>query len=341
MKILIDFLHPAHVHVLRNFVKEMKERGHMVFITAREKDLAIPLLKEYGFDYIKISKIKPGKFGLLFEFIERNIKFYKICKKLKPDLLMGLMGPTIATVGSLLKIPRYTFFDTETAKLTNRFAYPLSTAVLTPSCYTGKVRGRHVTYEGYHELAYLHPSRFTPDPKVIKKIGLSPKDTYFVLRLVSWQASHDIGWRGFTDIDNFVKKLEKIGRVLITSESPLPKKLEKYRINLSANEIHHLMAFATMYIGESVTMASEAAVLGVPAILVVQYGISYTDEEEAKYGLVYRFSEQEDAFTKALELLKDKDLKKKWQKKREKMLNDKIDVTNFFVDFIENEYSKF
>jgi uncharacterized protein len=340
MRIIVDILHPAHVHVFRNFIKEMQRRGHTVKITARKKDVALQLLKAYDFEYEVISELKKGKVKLATELLFRNVKFLKICMGFKPDLLMGIMGPTISTVGSLLSIPRYTFYDTETATVTNKFVYPLSTAVVTPKCYTGKVPTRHVTYNGYHELAYLHPDLFTPDETVLDEVGLKKGDTFFILRLVSWQASHDVGWRGFTNIVDFVQKLEKQGRVLITSETPLSGELEKYRISVTPEKFHDLLAFATMYIGESVTIGSEAAVLGVPAIIIVEYGISYTDEQEAKYDLIYRFSEQEKGFGKALELLEHEYLRDEWEVKRQRMLSENINVTNWMVDFIEKEYYK-
>ena len=339
MRIIVDILHPAHVHVFRNFMREMEERGHTVLITARKKDISLDLLDLYGFDYIHISDKASSASKLVFELANRNKKFYKICKQFKPDVLMGIMGPTISTVGSVMGIPRYTFYDTETATATNWFTYPLSTAVVTPSCYTGKVRGKHVTYPGYHELAYLHPEIFTPDKKILEEVGLKEGEPFFVLRLVSWKASHDVGYRGFTDTVDMVKKFEKYGRVLITSEEPLAPELEAYRVTIAPHKIHHLMAFSTMYIGESVTMASEAAVLGVPAIMIVEYGISYVQDQEDNYGLVFRFSDQKEGFNKALELLEDPKLKEEWHKRQQKMLSDKINVTKWMVEFIEKEYA--
>ena len=51
------------------------------------------------------------------------------------------------------------------------------------------------------------------------------------------------------------------------------------------------IASASLLYGESATMASEAAVLGVPAIYLDNTGRCYTREEEEKYGLVFNFTE--------------------------------------------------
>jgi len=104
--------------------------------------------------------------------------------------------------------------------------------------------------------------------------------------------------------------------------------------------MHDALAFSTLLYGESATMASECAVLGTPAIYLDDFGRGYTDEEEQKYGLVFNFTEaQEDqrlSIEKGIELLKTPGLKYDWQKRRQKLLEDKIDVTDFMVWFVEN-----
>ncbi len=80
--------------------------------------------------------------------------------------------------------------------------------------------------------------------------------------------------------------------------------------------------------------------LGTPSIFVSTSRRGYTDELESKYGLVYTFSDpekgQEYALAKAVELLKNENIKSEWREKRLKMLSEKIDVTRFMTDFIED-----
>ncbi len=335
MKLLIDILHPAHVHFFRNFIKEVKSNGHKVLVTTREKDIALDLLDLYNIKYTSLSKFRPGMGHLIWELIYRNWRFRKVVKKFKPNAMLGLMGPTIATSGRFKGIKKFVFWDTENSELSNKIVYPLVDFVCTPSCYEGKVWGNHITYGGYHELAFLHPNKFKPNQNVLKRYGLKKSDTFFLLRFVSWGTYHEIGEEGFVDKIKFVKELEKHGKVFISSEDPLPQELEKFRFKLRYDELHDFLAFATLYIGESATIASEAAVLGVPAIYVSSSRRGYTNELEKKYGLVYNISKQEKAMKKALDLLRRKNLKKEWQKKRDCMLKDKIDVTSWLVKFVE------
>lgn len=337
MKFLIDILHPAHVQFFKNFIKEMSKEGHEFLVTTRKKDIALDLLDLYGIKYHKLSELKSGFFNLLIELIYRNFKFHRIAKRFKPDVMMGLMGPTIATAGIFLKGKKVVFWDTENSVLSNLVVYPLVDYVVTPSCYEGKVYGRHVTYPGYHELAYLHPNRFKPNPAILKKYKIDTNKRFFLLRFVSWGTYHERNEAGFTDKVGFVRGLEKYGRVYITSEVKLPKELEKNRLKMKYSDFHDVLAFSSLYVGESATIASEAAVLGIPAIYVSTSRRGYTNEEDRKYGLVFNYSTQRKALQKAKELLRRKNLKQEWQEKRETMLKDKVDVTKWIIDFFKKK----
>jgi len=85
------------------------------------------------------------------------------------------------------------------------------------------------------------------------------------------------------DRTGLVETLSKYGRVFITSELPLEQELEQYRFPLPPFEMHNALAFASLFFGESATMASESAVLGVPAVFFDTAGRCYTREEEEKY----------------------------------------------------------
>jgi len=85
MKILIDILHPAHVHVLKNFIWEMEKRGHEIRVTARNKDVATNLLDAYNIEYTTLSEAKKGLLNLGMELISRDLKLLNIARKFNPD----------------------------------------------------------------------------------------------------------------------------------------------------------------------------------------------------------------------------------------------------------------
>lgn len=343
LRVLVDVGHPAHVHFFKNMIWNLEEKGHEVKITARDKEISLDLLDAYGFRYENLGKSRRGLVNKAFGMVTIDYNLYKITRRFKPDILTGIGSMYAAQVGGLINKPSIIFTDTEHAKVGNNWlTFPFTTTICTPSCFKGELGRKQVRYDGYHELAYLHPNYFKPDPLVLDELNLTKNDKFIILRFVSWEASHDIGHTGFTTGMKLkiVNELEEHARVFITSEAKLTKNLEKYRISVSSEKIHDLLYYATMYIGEGATMASEAAVLGTPSLYVNPLSLGYISEESEEYGLVHIFSNQEkgqlQSLQKALELLQDANLKREWQKKREKLLEEKIDVTGWMTEFIEN-----
>ena len=199
-----------------------------------------------------------------------------------------------------------------------------------------------IFYPGYQELAYLHPNCFKPDINVLNELEINKDDPFFILRFNVFKAHHDIGITGLT----LKQKLELIeilktkGKVFITTERNIEPELVEYQLKVSPEKIHSLMSYATMFLGDSQTMTSESAVLGVPSLRCNSFAgrIAYLEEEEHKYHLTFGFKPDNFAemIFKLKELLDMPNLKEEWQKRREKMLNDKIDVTSFWCWFIEN-----
>lgn len=347
MKILIDISHPAHVYQFKNAIQILKTKGHEILITSRNKEITLDLLDKFGMDYVEVGKYEYAPLRKGIEMVKIDYILYNLAKKFNPDILIGGVGNVyIAHVSTLIKKPSILFNDTENGTLQNLLSFPFAKAICVPSCYKKNVGKKEVRYDGYHELAYLHPNYYKPNPAVLNEVGLSEDDTFIILRFVSWGASHDIGHKGFTleDKRKAAQALEKYGRVLITSELPLPQGFEKYRIATSPEKIHDLLYYATLLYGESATMASECAVLGTHAIFCDYAGRGYTDEEEQKYNLVYNFHDEQtmakDSLSKAIELLENPNLNKEGKKKREILLKDKIDVTEFMVNFVESLCSR-
>jgi uncharacterized protein len=342
MRVLIDILHPAHVHFFRNFYSEMESRGHSVCITARDKDRSVELLRAFDLPYQQISQQKSGA-GLAIEMAQRTPRLMKIMRSFRPDVMTGIMGPSIAMAGVLRlpRVPSVVFYDTEFAVQTNRIVYPLAYSVCTPDCYQGQVPGRHPTYAGYHELAYLHPNRFRPDPAVLSEFGVNPGDAYSIVRFVSWQAVHDRKERGLTvkQKRHLVEVLQRRGRVLVSSEGPPPPELAGLAIRGPVEKIHHLLAHARLVVGESATMSSEAAVLGVPAVFIATTGRGYTDDEERRYGLVRHFTE--DQYDMALSAIEDilAAPSVTWAGARQRLLDEKIDVTGWMTGYFESTFT--
>jgi predicted glycosyltransferase len=115
-----------------------------------------------------------------------------------------------------------------------------------------------------------------------------------------------------------------------------------YQLRVPQNKVHSLLYYATMFVGDSQTMTSEAAVLGTPSIRCNTFvgRIHYLEEEEHRYHLTYGFRPEnsEAMFSRVNELLAmgTATLKAEWAKRRAVLLSEKIDYTAFLTYFIEN-----
>lgn len=341
MKILIDIGHPAHIHYFKNLTKILISKENEILFTSRDKEITIELLKHYQFPFHNLGKPYSGfknKVRGLFTF---NHKLLNIAKIFKPDILLSAGSPYAAIVSTLIRRPHISLEDTFNFEQI-RIYLPFTNVVFTGNYDHPSLGKNEIKYDGYHELAYLHPNYFTPDKNILKELNVKENEKYVIIRFVSWQATHDAGHKGISLINKIkaVNEFERFAKVFISSEAELPDELSSYKITIPPHKIHDALAYSTMLFSESATMASECSVIGVPSIFLDNTGRYYTKEQEEKYGLVFNYTESEKdqlkAIEKGIELLSTPNTKEEWQKRREKMLADKIDVTAFMIWFVEN-----
>lgn len=344
MKYLFQLNHPAHYHLFKNSIKELKERGHEVLILGRKKDLLEDLLKNENFSMIETKKGKS-----FFEKLKYNSKanneILDFCKINKPDLIIGT-----GAFGFVTKKLRISSLFLGEDDLNINFVLFLSgilfyndfSSILAPVGVNNSIWNKKTTfYHGYQKLAYLHPNQFTPNKQIVEKY-FSAEKPYFLLRFAKLNAYHDVNAKGInTQIArNLIDILIKHGDVYITSERELEPQFEKYRLNINPLDIHHIMAFSKLYVGDSQSMAVEAAMLGIPSVRFNDFAgkISVLEELEHKYGLTFgiKTDKPELLYQKINELLSMSELSEEFQRRRQKMLSEKIDVTAFLVWFIEN-----
>src|ERR1035437_1497650 len=324
MKILIDICHPAHIHYFKNIAKILISKGHLVLFTTRDKEVTLKLLDFYNFEYKNFGKPFKGIIGKIKGLAIFNFKLFKIAKIFKPDIYLSAGSMYAAHVSWLLGKPHISLEDTYNMEQV-RLYLPFTNAVLTGDYKHPSLGKREIKYSGYQELAYMHPKYFEPDKPVLKELGVNENDKFVILRFVSWAATHDKGHKGIS-VENKIKavrEFEKYAKVLISSESILPNELEKYRISINPSRMHDALAFVSLLFGESATMASECAMLGVPSIFFNNNSIYYLIDEE-KHGLVFNYSEssidQEKAISRGVEIIDTPGIKEDLQKFRQEML---------------------
>jgi uncharacterized protein len=348
LKILFFLAHPAHYHLFKNSIRDLKRSGHEIVTIIKSKDVLERLLIEDNIPYRNLQikeKKSRSKYLVMLNSIAglllRDIRLFKIVFYNRPSLMIGTEW-SIVHVGKLLKIPSILVNeDDTTATPENKYFYPFATTLLLPSCCDqGLWLDKRVTYNSYHELAYLHPSVFIPDENVVRNFNstLSP---YAIIRLVKLTASHDINMNGLNEslLDQIIAKVSKKMTVFICSEKPLAERYIQYQLKLNPVEIHHALYYAKLFVGDSQTMAAEAGVLGTPFIRYNDFvgKIGYLEELENKYNLgfgfpIKKYREMLDKIDKIL----SGEPELEWKEKRDRMLNEKIRLSDFLTWFIGN-----
>jgi predicted glycosyltransferase len=343
MRFLIFMGHPAHFHLFRFMIGALEKNGHQVKVLIRNKDILEDLCQSSGLSVTNVLPEKRGK-GLLSltqSYARKYRRISKIIREFKPDLLLG-SEPSLVHLGKFYRIPSIIFSEDDAA-IIQKFAkitYPFADVILSPdSCNAGKWEYKKTGYHGFHKLTYLHPTVFSPDRDQIPELG---KDDFFILRFAQLSAYHDTNRTGITKeiAAKLISILKPYGKIYITAERELEPEFEQYRLALDPLKIHHALAFAKLYIGDSQSMAVEAALLGTPGIRFNDFAgeIGVLNELENTYGLTYgiKTNTPEKLYALTQELLADRNLADNFRVKRKKLLDEKINVFDFFLWFIQN-----
>lgn len=348
MRYLFNFIHPAKFHAFRITINHLLKSGHTVDIVIISKDIVEDLVMQEGWKYTNIFP-EGRRIPHLHTYLSAGINLirtlYRLLRFMKGKTYDLIITDDLATiVGRLKGIPSI-FFTDDDLKAVPESIILIATAnyVLCPNVtYMGRFENKKIGYLGLKSLAHLHPNNFVPD---LSKLSLEIQplaNKYFLIRCVSATSTHDVGKQGITDklLTSLVHKLSIAGRVLINTQRELPNELQKYIYPIDKMNMAHYIYFSKVFISDSTTMCAEAAVLGIPSIEIDDW---YADFEQfkilsQKYGLLKGFSphQEREIIIYIEELLKKTDLNEEFQTKRNKFLEDHIDLSKFMIWLFEN-----
>lgn len=354
MNILFVTAHPAQVHNFRLVRELLLSKGHNVFWLTTPKDIATNLLDVYGIPYEIIQKSPKSFVGRVWYMLKNLLFLLPYLKKNKIDLVVDRYEPFITVAAWLSRTPHICLADTEHAAKICKPLLKMCDHVFIPDCFYEPILKNMSRFAGNIELFYCHPRRYNRnEPWTLLDI---PENTsYVIVRFVKWDAYHDVKLVGGFSVEQKIKLIQSLSKnikVFISAESDLPKELEQYRINIPIERMHDVLSFSSLFIGESASMASEAVVLGTPAIYIDEIGRGYTDEE-AREGLLcmYRPVENksglrtdekkwisggvEECIAKAEEMISGKFNYEEWNDRHKRWMDTKIDCTKWLAWIIE------
>jgi predicted glycosyltransferase len=333
LRILIEAHHPSDIHFFKHAIRTWIAGGDDVLLLGRDRDVMKALLAAYSFipHRILTSERSDNRFPLS-EMLERQLGVARAIRSFEPNVVLSLMG-SYAQSSFFFRVPNFVFTDSEHQSFNHRISHPFATRIYTPECFEKDLGKKQRRYPGYHELAFLHPNRFTPDPAVLLEIGVEPRE-YVVVRTSAWNTLHDIGKHGLGPrLEESVRELSRRARVLLVPEGGhLPPSLEPLRLRAPPHRYHDVLAFARLVLSEGASTASEAACLGVPTVYLNPSQLGYLRDQERGYRLVFNTTDPEVAMSRALAILDAPFEAERLEAARASLIDDHVDVTSYLVE---------
>lgn len=342
MNILFSTGHPAQIHNYRIVREQLMKRGHQVYWLASNKDISDYLLNAYGIEYTQLKRPKNGILSKAVTLLQNAWITAKAIHQNKIDIIVSRVNPGVVLAAFLMRKKQIGMSDTEAAGIYDLVFSKFVGAMITSTSFERTLRKDQIRIDANIELFYLHPNYFKSDNKeVYRLLGITEETPYVVARFVSGTAFHDAGHKSFTE-ENKIKLVEAISphaKIFISSEGEMSDELKPYQIKIPYEKMHDVLAEATLFFGEGASMASEAAMLGTPAVYVNDLWAGYTNEE-TRVGLMYSYKIDEESQTESIEkaivLLRHQQLKATTRLKQQEFLKKKIDPVAFLTWFLEN-----
>lgn len=264
-KIIVEINHPKHFYQFKPLINVLC-KNNKVQIISRDKDVVIDLLNE--------SRLEYKKFGLhsnrlIYKILITPlilIDYIKIIVKFKPDIVISRSSHYSIILGKVFNFKIVVFPDAEIVPIINKFVGPNADLVITPSQFNLRYGDHHKVIDGFFEETYLAPNIIKKNMFPIESLNLDKNEVFFVVRFIKWGANHDYGQHGFNENekDEILTILQTFGKVIVSIEGKAPYMINSAEL-IHPSQLHILLHNASLYVGDSQSMATEAALLGTPS----------------------------------------------------------------------------
>ncbi|MFH2112160.1 MAG: DUF354 domain-containing protein [Candidatus Bathyarchaeota archaeon] len=337
MKIIVDILHPADINFYKNALRILKtDYGVNYELIVLPRSSVVPIIQqEYPENnFICIGNYRYSLAGKILCLIQRTILIMKYLRHIDFDIVTSFGSYGIAQAAYLLNKPSVIFHDDVEYKLSfDSFKNFASRIVLTSQ---NTIIGKNIVkYDGFKELAYLHPNYFTPNDDVLLEYGLEPLN-YVLIREVS---NSSFNYRNLIQgqLVDVCHHLRKMGLEVVLSleNKALKDKFEGKCILLKepVSDVHSLLHFALLTITSGDTMARESCLVGTPSIYTGGRKMSVNKVLEDKSCLFnIEANNTERIFDKVKDIIENNVKKKTGKKIKEAIKIEWEDTTKVIID---------
>ena len=278
MKIWYDACTGKHIRYGTAIARRLRKSGHDVVFTTREHPDTLPLARILGESPIVVGRYNPSSlFSRLEESASRVIEFSKLFKDDPPDVAISHQSVELCRTAFGLGIPIILTADTPHATAVNRLTIPFATALVVSEAIPKHFLKNHcafnvLQFKGVDEVAWIKGFQPLKTSDFEKPI--------IVVRQMETKASYAVKNTDLTaDIS---KKLAPLGKVLFI------RRYDKIGKEFGTKDEYvdsaSIVAGADLVVSAGGTLAREAALQGVPSLVISELGQTYVNQYLAKKG---------------------------------------------------------
>jgi len=266
VKIWYDACTGKHIRYGSAIAKRLRKAGHEVILTTREHPDTLALARILGEKPIVIGKYDPDTlFSRLEESARRIIEFSKLFKCNPPDIAISHQSVELCRIAFGLGIPIILTADTPHAKAVNKLTIPFATTLVVSEALPKQFLENYcperiVQFRGVDEVAWIKDSEPTKT--------LDYEKPLIIVREIETKATYAFGIADQTS--KIAKKLETLGNVLL---------LKRYDTSETTDfvDLAKILVNADLVVSAGGTIAREAALQGVPSIIITELGRTYVN----------------------------------------------------------------
>jgi len=334
--VIIDITHYPHVNFYKYAIKSLKERNINVYIVIRPRGKLVSIFQKECPDvpFVLIGRYRKKIFGKIFDMVERDMALLRYLSKRKFDVGTGVGSINLTHVTHFLKKPSIMFEDDLEYKLGYHLYSPFATRIIMPKCIPSRGK-KLLKYNGFKELAYLHPNHFKPDRKALDPYDLDPYEYVFIREMLNVSLNYRWAEMGKpSKILDYLKDMD-LKILLSIEDKSLINLFKEHCIILKepVEDIHSLLHFASLTISSGDSMARESCLVGTPAIYTGERDMAINNEF-IKRSCMFKV-EDEKSIKNTIDYIISNDIKKEVEAKiKHAIEHEWVDTTQVILDVL-------
>ena len=295
--IWIDLDNTPHVPFFRPIIRELKARGYVVLVTARDAFQVYELADLFGLRYTKVGRHHGKNPALkILGLFWRSLQLLPFVLRHRPKIALSHGSRSQVLLCNVLRIPTVMAMDYEHAQmpLLLRPRWEIVPSALSNDRLQCRTPDRILTYEGIKEDVYAPD--FEPDDSLVESLGLDKNRIIVTVRPPATEAHYHNpeGETLFVAFMNRARTNQNVQIILLprnkAQESGLRKKWPEWFedqyvvVPKVALDGLNLLWHSDLLVSGGGTMNREAAALGIPVYSIFRGPIGSVDRQLEREG---------------------------------------------------------